>query len=105
MSIGEVRKLKDFYNIKEFAALYGISTDALRYYEKQGLISPKRGSNSYRRYSLQDVYRLTIIRDMLEIGFSTAQIGEYLKSASLESSEKLLIEEQQVVTKQIAKIK
>lgn len=43
------------YNIKEFSQLLGLSVDTLRYYEKCGLISPKRNEvNKYREYNEKD---------------------------------------------------
>ena len=37
--------MKDSYTIHEIAALYGVGPDALRYYEKLGLIKPRRAQN------------------------------------------------------------
>lgn len=36
--------------IKQFAAKYYLSQDTIRYYEKEGLLSPKRLENGYRFY-------------------------------------------------------
>ena len=59
--------MKNEYRIKELAQMYGVGTDTLRYYERLGLIRPRRGENGYRLYSLQDIYRLTIIRDLRQL--------------------------------------
>ena len=66
--------MKDSYTIHEIAALYGVGPDALRYYEKLGLIKPRRAQNGYRIYDLNDIYRLTILRDLggQKIGASIA---------------------------------
>ena len=40
--------MKKYYKINEIAKLYHIGVDSLRYYEKVGLISPKRDENQYR---------------------------------------------------------
>ncbi len=71
--------MKDSYTIHEIAELYGVGTDALRYYERLGLIRPRRAQNGYRIYDLNDIYRLTIIRDLRTLGFSMERIGEYLQ--------------------------
>ena len=34
--------------IKAFSAKTGLSSDTLRYYEKEGLLMPERDSNGYR---------------------------------------------------------
>ena len=67
--------MKEYYTISEISRLYGIGVDSLRYYERIGALSPRRGENNYRLYSLKDIYRLNIIRDLLTLGFSVKQIG------------------------------
>ena len=42
--------MSTFYKIGEIAALYGISTDILRYYEELGILVPRRAPNGYRVY-------------------------------------------------------
>ena len=39
--------MKDYYKISEISRLYGIGADSLRYYERAGIITPKRGENGY----------------------------------------------------------
>ncbi len=60
--------MKDSYTIHEIAELYNIGPDALRYYERLGLVRPRRAQNGYRIYDLNDIYRLTIIRDLRASG-------------------------------------
>ncbi|RYY92541.1 MAG: MerR family transcriptional regulator [Comamonadaceae bacterium] len=51
------------YRIGEAAAASGVSAANIRYYEKQGLISPQaRAENDYRLYSGADVHALRFIR-------------------------------------------
>ena len=61
--------MKKYYKINEIAKLYHIGVDSLRYYEKVGLISPKRDENQYRQYSIYDIWRLNVIRDMMNSTF------------------------------------
>lgn len=35
--------MKQFFKINEISKLYNIGPDSLRYYEKLGLLAPKRG--------------------------------------------------------------
>lgn len=44
--------------IKEVETLLEIPRALVRFYEKEGLISPTRSSNSYRDYSEEDVANL-----------------------------------------------
>lgn len=51
------------HRIGEAARLSGVTAANIRYYEKEGLLTPGgRGSNSYRLYSAADVHRLRFIR-------------------------------------------
>lgn len=89
--------MKDSYTIHEIAALYGVGPDALRYYERLGLVKPRRAENGYRIYDLNDIYRLTIIRDLRSLGFSMERIGEYLKDLSVSNTLQLLDEERRLI--------
>ena len=49
-------------NIKEAEELTGISRQNIRYYEKMGLLNPKRDAgNGYRKYDEEDIERLKAI--------------------------------------------
>ena len=51
------------FRIGEAAQQSGVSAANIRYYEKEGLLTPGgRGSNSYRLYSAAEVHRLRFIR-------------------------------------------
>lgn len=89
--------MKDSYTIHEIASLYGVGPDALRYYERLGLVKPRRAENGYRIYDLNDIYRLTIIRDLRSLGFSMERIGEYLKDLSVSNTLQLLDEERRLI--------
>ncbi|MFY0758647.1 MerR family transcriptional regulator [Metabacillus dongyingensis] len=39
------------YRIDELAKILGVSEHTLRYYEKEGLVIPERGSNNIRSYT------------------------------------------------------
>ena len=96
--------MKNEYMIKELARLYGVGTDTLRYYERLGLIQPRRGENGYRLYSLRDIYRLTIIRDLRQLGFSTDRISAYLDDLNISNTQALLAEEQGLVRQRIQQL-
>ena len=78
--------MKDYYKINEIARLYGIGPDSLRYYERLGLLSPRRDTNGYRLYNLKDMYKLTVIRDLRKLDFSMAQIREILEGQCLDNT-------------------
>ncbi len=66
--------MKIKFTIGDVSKLYQVGQDSLRYYEDKGLIHPDRSENGYRIYGLHDIYRLSTIRDMLNLGFSIEQI-------------------------------
>ena len=63
----------------------GIGIDAIRFYERKGLIpTPDRRPSGYRAYPPTVVLSLQFIRRAKELGFSLREIGELL---SLERDE------------------
>jgi DNA-binding transcriptional MerR regulator len=48
-----------------------VSTRRLRYYEKQELLRPQRGTNDYREYVETDVGRVELISHLVEAGLGT----------------------------------
>ena len=53
--------MSTYYKIGEIAALYGISTDILRYYEELGILVPRRAPNGYRIYRTEDLWCLNAV--------------------------------------------
>lgn len=84
---------KDHYTIGELSHLYNLSSDTLRYYEEKGLISPSRGKNGYRYYGPQTIWRMNVIRNLRNLGFSVEYIHSYLYNRSVASTEALLHQE------------
>ena len=57
----------------------GVGIDTVRYYERNGLLSPSgRLASGYRRYSEQEVTRLRFIRRAQTLGFTLKEIRELL---------------------------
>jgi DNA-binding transcriptional MerR regulator len=60
-----------------------VTTDTIRFYEREGLIRPARKSESgYRLYTEEAVRRLGFIKHAQECGFSLAEIRELLELRS-----------------------
>lgn len=75
------------YTIRKMAALAGISTRTLRYYEAIGLIKAERIQTSgYRIYRQADVDRLQIILFFRELGMSLETIRSILEAGSFDRS-------------------
>ena len=97
--------MKNYYKISEISKLYGIGPDSLRYYERLGILKPKRDTNGYRLYSLKELYKLNIIRDLRTLDFSMEQIKEYLDNQCIDNTLALLYEEQSLLHARIKKLK
>ena len=66
--------------IGELAARTGCTPEAIRYYEREGVVPrPARaGSGRYRQYGEADVERLAFLRRARELGFSLAEVRALL---------------------------
>lgn len=97
--------MRESYTIGEMSELFGIGADSLRYYERRGVLRPRRAANGYRLYGLRDMSRLGTIRDLRALGFSLAQIGDYLADQSVGSTEELLRQELASLEERIAELR
>ena len=69
--------------IGDLASQTGLSTDAIRYYEKEGLLpAPKRADNGYRDYGPEVVDDLEFIRKARVVGLRLNDIREVLDIVS-----------------------
>ncbi|MCR8844459.1 MerR family transcriptional regulator [Paenibacillus sp. SC116] len=49
------------YRTSQLSEILGVSRDALRYYEEQGIVNPKQNeANLYRQYDYYDIYTLMV---------------------------------------------
>ena len=62
------------WTISRISEITGIPADTLRYYEKEGIISPKRHENGYRFYDESDITVLKYIVVMKYARFSLSEI-------------------------------
>lgn len=78
-------EIKTRYTIHDVAALLGISTDAIRLYEKEGLVSPLRDpNNGYRYYEFAQIHRILGISLYRQLGVGIAEIRDLLGKSSFE---------------------
>lgn len=96
--------MKDYYKISEISKLYGIGADSLRYYERAGIITPKRGENGYRLYGLKDIYKLSVLRDLMALDFSVAQAKEYLDGQNVGKTLALLRRESGILSERLREL-
>lgn len=66
--------------IGALAAATGVSVQAVRYYERRGLIAPTgRRASGYREYAPEAVEVVRFIRHAQEMGFRLTEVGELLR--------------------------
>lgn len=69
----------DSIGIGTLAKRAGVRIDTVRYYEKNGLLSPRaRLASGYRRYGELEVSRLRFIRRAQALGFTLKEVRELL---------------------------
>ena len=67
------------FTIGKLAGLADVSTDALRYYEREGLVAPAgKSDGGYRLYDKDSVTRILFIKQAQHCGFTLAEILELL---------------------------
>ena len=76
--------------IGELSAKTGVSTDTIRFYEKEGLLQPDgaaRGDNNYRNYTDEAVEKLNFIIRGKKLGFTLKEIKTIIVEWDLVSPE------------------
>ncbi|MBL4776059.1 MAG: MerR family DNA-binding protein [Mariprofundus sp.] len=73
--------------VNELAKSSHMTSDAVRYYTRLGLLHPKRDPiNGYRKYSITDNHRLRFIARAKQIGFTLAEIQQVFSDAEKSNS-------------------
>ena len=90
-------------SISALSIAYGLTPEALRYYEEKGLLSPDRAASSgFRRFSIADVQRLGIIKSLQRQGFSLDEIKRILTKCALSDLIVMMDEKRAALREQIA---
>nr|WP_317379246.1 methyltransferase domain-containing protein [uncultured Faecalimonas sp.] len=78
--------MKKEYTIHEVAALFNITSNKIRYYERKGLLTPTRQlENGYRKFCEKDIQRLGTVLMYRSIGCSIDAIRTILESEERET--------------------
>lgn len=90
-----------YMNIKEVSKLSGVSSQNIRFYEREGLLHPERDpNNSYRIYTQQDLHNLKLIRMLRMLDMPLEEVRKILEdqiplSQALQQQEQRLRERAQ----------
>lgn len=91
-------------SISALSIAYGLTPEALRYYEEKGLLSPERtAASGFRKFSISDVQLLGIIKSLQRQGFSLDEIRRVLKTGvTLDELIAMMDEKREQLREQIA---
>jgi DNA-binding transcriptional MerR regulator len=65
--------------IGDFAAAVGVSIDAVRFYERRGVLRPAaRTAGGYRTFVQRDVERIRLARQLQQLGFTIDEVVDAL---------------------------
>lgn len=90
--------------IGQLAALAGVSVDAVRYYERLGVLPrPQRSrSSGYRLYSMDTLARLRLVRQARNLGLSLREVRTLLQAPDAKQSERRCREVRQLLEEKVA---
>lgn len=69
--------IEQLYSVKELAQATGVTQRTIRFYEAKGLLCPRK-VGATRVFAHRDLARMQLILRGKRLGFSLAEIGEYL---------------------------
>lgn len=72
--------MSEFLTIGELARRTGVTTSALRYYDERGLVRPTRRVSGHRRYAVDAVAAVGVVRYLQEVGFTLAETKRLIAS-------------------------
>lgn len=90
--------------IKDVSRITGVKENALRFYEKKGLLCPKRGDNGYREYQESDLQKMLMIQLYRSLGFSIEQIKQLFCSSEQQNQVELYFEQQAFLNQKIKEL-
>lgn len=92
--------------IREFSIMTGIRRANLRFYDKEGLLTPEvRGENGYRYYTRRQTYQAFLISDLRALGVGLEEIKRYAGQRSPEKMLELFREQDAHIEKEIARLR
>lgn len=98
---------KGTLTVSDIAAIYGLSSQAIRLYHKEGILIPvSTDENGYRKYSYNQIYTLATICYLRKLNQPISRIREYIKNDNVSDNLIMLhnaIEEMKEHQKEIQK--
>lgn len=92
-------------NIKEAAAMFDLTPDTLRYYERIGVIPPvQRNGSGYREYTTSDLNWVYLVKNLRLAGLSIESLIEFSTLAQLRETQNVESAQKQVLTDQLQEL-
>ena len=96
--------MKNTFQMGELSKSLGLTRDTLRYYEKIGLIRPKKDNiNKYRKFDFFDIYSLWSIDFYKKRGLSLNEIQQVIENRDVSYLKNTLEEKQKQIEQEIQK--
>jgi len=93
------------YTTGDIARLYGMTLDAVRFYEKKGLLpADDKRDTRYRAYSRGDLISMWQNRCLIKMGIPLADINKFVNNRSLEQAVGYLKEHIDVLNEEIQRL-
>lgn len=95
-------KKNNYLTISEFSRISEVSRKALIFYDNAGLFSPEyTGENGYRYYSHEQIYMISVINILKELGMPLNEIKTYMQTPSPSQAVWLLENQEHILSQKI----
>lgn len=97
--------MKEKYLVNEIAKYFGVTNDTIRYYDKLGIISPKKDkNNNYRYYDRGDIICFSYVFELKNINLPLKQINTMLNDSSLEHAAGVIEDHEKIIDAKIKEL-
>ena len=97
--------MKNKYLIGDVARYLFLSRDTLRYYDKLGIVSPKKDEkNGYRFYDMEDIITLSYVMILKDVGISLEEIKHMIYNYSLREMRDRILNQEELINKKIEEL-
>lgn len=97
------KKNSDLLSISEFSRIAEVSRKALIFYDNTGVFSPRyTAPNGYRYYAHEQIYVISVVNMLKELGMPLSRIKEYTSDITPEKAISLLKEQSDNLNRKIS---
>lgn len=94
-----------YLSISEFSKISNVSRKALIFYDNIGLFSPDfTGSNGYRYYSHEQIYLISVVNTLKELGMPLNAIKTYMANRTPDDAIVLLEQQNEFITQKLCEL-